>query len=127
MKNYKNYYFFKHLLIAVFLINGYIKFTKLKYSFVNVANSLTIFGLAYLIFGLFRIVMKSGLFNLPAFGFKKVFEVIKTRNYSGKDSELGSYMDYLENNSYEKSYLEFIIIGSLFLILSILIVIYIKF
>lgn len=119
-------YLLKHFLISVLLVNGYILFTKSGYSFLSLSNSLAIFGLAYFIIGMFRYVIKSGFFDLPAYGFKKVVEVIRTHNYSTRESELGSYMDYLTSKEYDKEIIELTLLGLTLILLSILMTLFAK-
>lgn len=108
----------KCLIIAFVISNGYIILFGKGYSFESVSNIFFIIGLGYLILGLFRLTRVLKFFDLLIFGWKKLIEIIVTRNYSKKNSKTGEYIDYLKENKYCKSYIELIVIGIVILLIS---------
>ncbi|MGV8146523.1 MAG: DUF3899 domain-containing protein [Alkaliphilus sp.] len=125
MKRIKLQYFITHISMAILLANGYIHFSGSTYSYKSVSDSLAIFGLLYLISGLFRFVRKLHFFDSYVFGAKKLWEIITVRSYTKRGSKVGEYVDYLANNVYTKPYFEFLLVGSILLCCSLVLLLFI--
>lgn len=111
MERKQLYWFLKHVSISLLLVNGYIRFSGSIYSSRTLSDSIAILGLIYIIIALFRFVRTLRFFDLPIFGVKKLWEIIRTRNYTKSDSKVGEYVDYLTNNKYVKPYIPILLVG----------------
>lgn len=111
MEKKRLYWFLKHIFISLLLVNGYIRFSGSIYSFRTFSDSIAVLGLIYIVIALFRFVRRLRFFDLPIFGVKKLWEIIRTRNYSKSDSKVGEYVDYLTNNKYEKPFIALLLVG----------------
>lgn len=108
----------KNFIIALVLSGVYLVLFCDNISFKGVSDSLFIVGIVFLILGLFRITRTLKFYNLLIFGWKKLIEIIVTRNYSKRDSKTGEYFDYQKESEYNKPYAEFIITGLTMIIVS---------
>lgn len=64
------------------------------YSGRSVSDGLTLAGLVLLAAGLFRLVNRLGQFDSTKYGWKKFWEVIRTRDYVRSRSQLPSLAEY---------------------------------
>ncbi len=81
-------------------------------------------GIALLIVGAFRLVVWLGLFNGVIYSFKKLREVAHTKNYSPRESELGSRPEYEANTQRGPFEHEMLTAAGLWLLLSLLLALF---
>lgn len=119
--NYR--YMVKHVLIALMCTFAYVYFisNKEKYSIQIICDAFFLVGIVYLLIGLFRLVRRMHCYDLLIYGVKKTVELITKNNYSKANSKVGEYLDY--SDDYDKLFVEFIVIGVLFNIISIVLVV----
>ena len=122
MKKKRYFSILKYSIIFLCVSIIYLIFSEKKCNYTIISNLLTILGLIYLIIGSYRLVRKLGFFDSFIFGWKKTFEIIRNSKYTEQDSKIGNYIDYIRNNKYKKTYLEFLIVGFGLLFLSFLII-----
>lgn len=67
------------------------------------SDALAIMGICYLTVGLFRLVRLSGFFDLAIFSTKKLWEIIRTRDYTVSKAKYVDFADYKKTNQYNKS------------------------
>lgn len=113
----------KHFIVSMILANIYLIIGNHSYNYVSISNSMAIIGLAYLIIGLFKVVLNLGFFDIFVFGFNKLFEIITKYNYSSKESKIGEYPDYINNAKSNRAYVELLIVSLSLISLSIIIAI----
>ena len=75
----------------------------------RVGSALFLSGLFFLCMGLFRVVRRLGLFDTTIYGTKRLF---------GKTKE--DFVDWVEQNPYEKNFVELLIVSTAFILISFL-------
>lgn len=71
----------------------------------NFSDGLSIAGILLMVAGLFRLVNCLGQFDSTRYGYKKLIEVIRTKNYVRSQSKLPSLAEYKKQHPYKKRYL----------------------
>ncbi len=102
------------------LAAGYPLLKKLPLSGRGLSDGLAIAGVLCLVTGLFRLVNRMGLFDSTRYGFKKLVELIRTRDYVPSRSAYPSLADYKEKHPYEKTYLPFLAAAAADMLLALL-------
>ncbi|MEG2203686.1 MAG: DUF3899 domain-containing protein [Oscillospiraceae bacterium] len=92
---------------------GYLLLARLPVSGRGLSDGLAIIGVIYLVIGLFRLVNRMGLFDSTRFGYKKLLELMRTKDYVPSRSELASLADYKEKYPYQKKCLPFLAAAAL--------------
>ncbi len=75
-------------------------------------------GLFFLCLGLFRLVRVLGLFDLPIYGFKKLYYALRTRWDDDVEKPYKDYADYLDKTTYDASVTEPLVTGIVLMLLS---------
>ena len=75
-------------------------------------------GLFFCCVGLFRVVRLLGLFELPAYGFQKLFETVRSAAGHEPESAIGDYADYQQSRTFDASVTEPMLVGALLILLS---------
>jgi len=112
----------KPLIIGA-VTTGLMLFIYRRVSPVDLSNACTIAGIVLLCIGGFRLISRSGFFDLPTFGVKKFWEVVTHRDYGSEPSPLGDFQDYLLREKKKSAVLEYLLTGVLFLITAALLLI----
>lgn len=63
-------------------------------------------GLMCMIFGLWRLTRKLGLYDGLIYSFKKLHEVARTKNYNPRESEIGQRHEYILSHPYTQRWHE---------------------
>lgn len=111
----------RKLVIGFLISTAYLLILNGKTTLLNISNSLFIVGMVYLIIGLFRLTKKLELYNFIAFGWKKMIEIIKNKDYSSSESKSGDYYTYTNSQIYDKSFNELIVSGLIMIAISIIV------
>lgn len=98
----------------------YFRAQGLAFSARALSDAAAVCGLCYLIAGLSRLVRRMGLFNSTVFGTKKLWEIIRIRDYDRARSKMKDYVDYTEHHPYNKPFGELLLTASLLLVLAII-------
>ena len=88
--------------LATFLVVLYAMLKGEGLTTVSVSDGCAVVGLIFLVFGLFRLVKRLGFFDSTEYGWKKLIEIIRHKQYSKEGSEVGSFLDYLSRPRTEK-------------------------
>lgn len=75
-------------------------------------------GLFFCCLGLFRLVRVLGLFDLPIYGFKKLYATVRSKFNDGAEKPYGDYADYLQSVSYDASVTEPLLTGAVLVAVS---------
>lgn len=92
---------------AIFAL-AYPALWRRPYSGQSVADGLTAAGLVLLAVGLFRLTGSLGIFDSTRYGWKKLVEIIRTRDYTHSRSELPSLAEYKRTHPYQRPYIPFL-------------------
>ena len=101
--------FLRHLMWISVLAVGIVLYYYRLYDMVMVGSALFLSGLFFLCMGLFRVVRRLGLFDTTIYGTKRLF---------GKTKE--DFVDCVEQNPYEKNFVELLIVSTAFILISFL-------
>lgn len=110
----------KYSMIAFVCVVGYIRLRGLEFTAISVSDACAVVGLVYLVIGLFRLVNKMRFFDSTKYGYKKLIEIIMSKQYSRKNSTVGTYVDYINTTTYNKPILPFLIIAVFLVICSLI-------
>ena len=105
--------FLRHLLWMSVLAAGITLYYYRLYDTVMVGSALFLSGLFFLCMGLFRVVRRLGLFDTTIYGTKRLF---------GKTKE--DFVGWVEQNPYEKNFVELLIVSTAFILISFFILIF---
>lgn len=103
------------LIIGLFLMKGW------DISARHIKDSLGAVGLAFLLFGGFRFVLNTGLFASTKFGYRKLLEIIRTKDYTKEASKLRDMGSFVTEYAYTKPFLPSLMVGIVLIALSLII------
>lgn len=106
----------KQIATASLLVLGYVVAVAKSFTRHDFSDALTVAGLVYLVWGLWRLVDSMGFFDSSKWGLRKLIEIIKTRNYSGEGSSVGTYIDYLTDKKQGKPFKSIVFLAVVLLV-----------
>lgn len=110
--------FLKTVLSAVLLAVGFSAYFFRIYGEMRVADACFLAGLFFCCIGLFRIVRILGLFDLPTYGYKKVWDILQTKLDEEREPKIGDYADYRQNQVYEPCFTEPLAVGAVMVLIA---------
>ncbi len=107
-----------HLIVSPLIVFCYVYVSNPTLNAVSISNGFAVAGLIYLVVALLRLVGRLRFFDFANFGFKKLLEVIRTRNYTRAESQIGTYVDYIGRERKEKPIVGLAVVAVSFLFVS---------
>lgn len=87
----------------------------------HIKDSLGAVGLAFLLFGGSRFVMNTGFFASTKFGYQKLLEIIRRKDYTKEASKLRNMGSFMAEYTYKKPFLPSLTLGVALIVLSLII------
>ena len=87
-------------------------------SVLKISDSLAVVGILTFVLACFKASKYLGLYDLFAYGSKKIVEIIFCSKYEKTDSKVGEYCDYLKKNKKNKDFIELFVNSTTFFAIS---------
>ena len=116
--------FMQNLLLALILVFAFLAVKGLPLTVAAISDALAVGGLLLVVVAMWRVVNRLGFFESTKYGYGKLVEIIRTKNYTRSQSSLGTYSDYLGAERTNKPVLSILVISVLMLVGSALLAAY---